>query len=157
MNITPLPTSVVNPRGVRDAYIRFFSTEFERPFTHTVTVAFNSSVQPGKVQRFPQRLHRYVDRKLFGTRFNVIPRCARTIFEPFFEGGLYHPHWHCLISVPQDRWESFEKLWPGNRGNAFVASFVAGATYDMKRITNLPGAIDYAVKLARSNPSVYSG
>jgi hypothetical protein len=157
MNITPLPTGVVNPRSVRDAYIRYFSTEFDRPFTHTLAVAFNSPIQPAAVQRFPKRLHRYIDRRLFGTRFHRIPRSERIIFEPHFEGGLYHPHWHCLVTVPESRWDSFESLWPGNRGNAFVARWAAGATYDVQRIHDLPGAIDYAIKLANRNPSTYSG
>lgn len=85
------------------------------------------------------RLFREVDRRLFGTRFHVSPIRTSGVF--FFEHIHSNLHCHGVVDVPEDRRETFETLFKGDRGPVWSKIVNSGTYLLLENRTPLSAAI----------------
>ena len=116
-------------------------------FTHALTLSWNRNVVLSVAKKHLKLIHRRVDRKLLGCRYNEKPRDERTLAVFVFEGlKTGHIHVHSLWRV-RDRQHliPFARLFPAERGGIWNG-IVRSGSYKLALVDDPHVFAGYALK-----------
>ncbi|MGI4812077.1 MAG: hypothetical protein ACRYGG_01855 [Janthinobacterium lividum] len=114
--------------------------------SYALTLSFNDwPVHMDRIRSVLKHLHAAVDRRLFGTRYPLLPADQRTAFAAVVELPDAHPHMHMAWRVPADRSEEFEHLFAGRKPIIWTHLAPAG-TAALEPITKARGWTAYLSK-----------
>ena len=139
------PSSPIDRRRLWFARVRFLASSHP---THALTLSYNDLVSARRVRSDLDDMHAHLDRRLLGRRFNQMVSERRTWIAAIVERPDTNLHLHLVMRVVADRWQTFEGLFPGQRG-PFWTMWAPRGTYALTRIYDAAGWVRYAAKTLR--------
>jgi hypothetical protein len=110
------------------------------------------------VPRHLKLIHAFVDKKLFGCRFNLLAPEKRSFFFAFIsgDGETRMLHTHMIWSVCAERQEKFEALFSDKNKKTLWNKLVPSGTHKIEKLYDADGWETYCKKQSRWEETVIS-